>query len=163
MLPRSSKKGFTLIEVLIYIVLFSILMGGGFVVAHQLIDNSRKLSTKDTTQEEGNFVMQKFDWALTGVDPTTTPTISGSGCSTQTLSVTKTDTTISPVVIRSNIISGVNYIEVQKRGGAFYPITTANVLLTCLKFSSIAGPPAGITATATINGIDFKTTKYIRK
>lgn len=162
-MKKKHNKGFTLIEVIIYIALFSLLMGSAFVTAYQLIDGSGKLSAKNTVQEEGNFVMRKFNWALTGINPSSTPVISGSGCS-QTLSVNKTDTTINPVVIKSNTISGVKYIEIQKKGGTFYPITTVNVLVSCLKFSRVSiGTSSGIIATATINGIDFTITKYIRK
>jgi len=155
-------NGFTLIEVIIYIALFSLLMGAAFVTAFQVIDSSSRLSTKDTVQEEGNFFLRKMDWALTGIDPSLTPMIAGTGCS-QTLDVTKTDSTINHVVVRLNTVNGVNYIEMQKNAGTFYPISTANVSVTCLKFSLVLGTPVGITATATINGIDFSTTKYIRK
>src|SRR3990167_4074727 len=67
------KKGFTLIEVIIYIALFSLLMGSAFVVVYQLIEGSDKLSVKNTTQEEGNFVMRKFNWALTGISSINSP------------------------------------------------------------------------------------------
>ena len=156
------NQGFTLIEIIIYIGLFSLLLGTAFIASYQLIDGSSKLSTKNTTQEEGNFVMKKFNWALTSLNLANAPSISGSGCN-QSISIPKSDTSISPVVLRMNTVSGVNYIEMQKNGGTFYPITTANVTVSCLKFNNIVGTPAGITATATIDGMDFIVTKYIRK
>jgi type II secretory pathway pseudopilin PulG len=159
---KFSQAGFTLIEIIIYIALFSFILVTAFVAAFQLIDGSSKLSVKNNTESEANFVMQKINWVMTGIDPTTTPVVSGSGCN-QNLSIHRTDTSMSPVVIRSNIVSGVNYIEIQKNGGTFYPITTANVLVTCLKFVPISGSPFGINTTFTMNNTDFNITKYIRK
>ncbi len=156
------NTGFTLIEVIIYIGLFSLLLGTAFVACFQLIDGSGKLSTKNTTQEEGNFVMKKFNWALTSINLGSAPIITGSGCN-QSLSIVKSDTSITPVVLRLNVISGVRYIEIGKNGGVFYPITTSNVVVSCLKFINIAGTPSGVTAIATIDGLDFNVTKYIRK
>lgn len=156
------KKGFTLIEVIIYIGLFSLLLGTAFVSVYQLIDSSAKLSVKSTTEEEGSFAMRKLNWALSSIDLSTTPTISGSGC-TQSISINKVDTSISPVVFRLNTVSGINYLEIQKNGGTFYPLTTSNVTVSCLKFSKTSSSPVGITGTVTINGVDFGVTKYIRK
>ncbi|MFZ2621122.1 MAG: prepilin-type N-terminal cleavage/methylation domain-containing protein [Minisyncoccia bacterium] len=162
---KDSKKnsgGFTIIEVVIYIALFSILMTGCLTVAYQLLDGSGKLNSKSVIENEGNFVLRKFAWVLTGIDPAIVPTTGGSGC-LQTLTISKTDSTVSPVVIRLNTISGINYIEIQRNGGSFYPITTINVSPTCLKFSLISGTPTGVSAIATISGVDFSMTKYVRK
>ena len=64
---NNTNKGFTFIEVIIYIALSSLLLGTAFVTVFQLIDSSNKLNVKNTVQEEGNFVMRKLNWALTGV------------------------------------------------------------------------------------------------
>ncbi len=156
------NKGFTLIEVLIYIALSAVLMGSAFITVYQLIDGSRKLNSKNTTQEEGNFVIRKIGWALSGINPSTTPTITGAACS-RSISIVKSDTSLSPIVIRLNSSGAINYIEMNKNGGTFYPITTSNVSVACLEFISLSGSPSGITATATIDGKVFNITKYIRK
>lgn len=157
-----NNRGFTLIEVIIYITLFSLILGSAFVIAYQLIEGSSKLSTKSTVQAEGNFVLRKLNWALTGLDPDSAPVISGSACS-QTLSVDKTDPSVDTVDIRLNEIDGVKYIEIQENEEGFNPITTINVLVSCLKFSPISGTPAGITASFEINGSPFSITKYVRQ
>ena len=136
-------------------------MTGVITTAYQLLEGSDKLNTKAVTEEEGNFVLRKLDWALTGINPATTPVIGGSGCF-QTLSVTKTDTAINPVFIRLHTLSGINYVEITERG-IMSDITTNNASTTCLQFGLISGTPLGITATTTINGINFTITKYLRK
>ena len=154
------QKGFTLIETVIYIALFTILIVGGFVTAYQLIQGSDTLNAKTIIQEEGNFVLRKMDWVLTGLDSTNPPTIGGSGCE-WTLRVYKYNYINNPIDFRHNAASST--IEMQEAGSGYLPITTSNVSVACLKFQNISGTPAGVTATSTINGIDFTITKYIRK
>lgn len=154
------KKGFTLIETIIYIALFSFLITGGIIACYQIISSNDSLNQKTRTEEEGNFVSRKMAWAFSGLDSTVSPTISGSGCS-QSISVQKTNTA-NPIKIRLNTVSGVNYIELQDDGVNYYPLTTVNAISSCLKFSLLSGSPYGIIATSTINGKDFVIRKYAR-
>jgi len=158
------NRGFTLIETMIYIALFSILIGTGFVTAFQLIDSSDKLSTKTVTAEEGNFVSRKIDWVFTGLDATNPPTIGGSLPCSQTIKVYKTNFSSNPIMLQFD--SATNALEIKEGLGTFSPLTSSNVKVTCLKFQTlpaIGNAPSGISATTTINSIDFTVTKYIRK
>lgn len=158
------KKGFTLIEVIIYIALFSLLMGSAFITAYQLIDGSGKIGLKNTVQNEGNFVMRKFNWALTGIDQAIPPVVTGTSCDKK-LTINKFNFTPNPIVIKRDAVDN-SIIDIKEGGGSFLPLTTANVKVSCLNFIIIppsGSGPSGITATATINGIDFTITKYIRK
>lgn len=155
-------KGFTLIEVIIYIALFSLLMGSAFTTAYQLIEGTNTLNTKTTVQEEGNFVMRKLNWALTGLDSAVSSIVGGSLPCSQTLRVEKINFIQNPIIISRNSTN--DSLEIQE-GFTVLPITTANVAVTCLKFSiipSVDSGPSGISATTTINGIDFAITKYQR-
>lgn len=161
----SNMRGFTLIEVIIYIALFSIIITGAFSTAYGLLDGSDKAMRKTEILEEGNFVLRKLSFALTGLDSTNPPTILGTGCS-QSLTTNKTSFDSNPIIIRLNTIANVKYIEIKEGSGTFLPITTGTASTTCLKFQhipAILGGPDGITGTATIGGIDFTITKYVRK
>lgn len=147
------KKGFTLIETLIYIGLFTILMGAGFYTAFALIQSGQQLDTKTVTNSELDFVLRKIDWAISGINTINTPS---SGYSS-TLSVTKYDGTT--IQLRQNG----EKIEIKEGSSSFLPITTDNVKVASLSFQYISGNPAGIIATTTINGITATTSKYIRK
>ena len=105
----NSKKGFTLIEIIIYIALLSLLMTGGIVAFYQIITSNDTLNQKTRTEEEGNFVMRKMAWALSSLDSTVSPTISGSGCN-QSISISKTNS-VNQIRIRITAISGTSYIE----------------------------------------------------
>ena len=162
-MKKNSQKnlGFTLIEVMIYIALFSILMGGVFITVFRLLDGSNKLNNKITIQEEGNFVLRKLDWMFTGLDSANLPVVSGTGCS-QSLSIQKINFPGNPILLRFNT----NSLELKEGAGAYLPLTTSNVVVSCLKVRLIpvvGTSPFGITATTTINGVDFSITKYFRK
>ncbi len=154
------NKGFTLVEVIIYLALFSLLMGTAFVTAYQLISDSGRLSVKNTTQEEGNFVMRKINWALTGVETIITPTAG----TTPDLEVEKYDgnnITIERIGTK---------IWMEEDAGPDDFITTENVEVTDLDFEfipSAGSSPDGIKAIAVITedgkNFSFTITKYIRK
>ena len=157
------NQGFTLIETIIYIALFSLLLGSAFVTAYNLIDGTEKLSAKTNIGEEATFVMRKLNWAFTGLDRTNPPTVSGLTCG-RTLILTKVNFPGNPIIIRLNVVA--NSLEMNEAGGPFYPLTTPNVKVTCFKANLISASgsgPIGVSATTTINGIDFAVTKYIRK
>lgn len=160
------KKGFTLIEIIIYIALFTILMVGVFVTSYQLLQGSDTLSTKTVTQEEINFVVRKINWALTGTSSMailTAPSVNTQYASA--LSLKRADGL--QIDFRYNEAS--SSIELREGGSPnlYLPLTTQNVRVTSFGFRFIpslgGNAPTGIEATTTISGIVATTTKYIRK
>ena len=146
---KSTNKGFTLIEVIIYIALFSLLIGTALITAHQLIQDAGNINSKNNTQMEGSFVLSKLNWALTSA--------STFHISSGVLHIDRYDS---------------NQIDIQLAGGKINMteslgfagnITTGNVSVSNLTFTTISGTPKGITVTATIDGKDFTITKYIRQ
>jgi prepilin-type N-terminal cleavage/methylation domain-containing protein len=159
-------KGFTLIEVIVYIALLGALMTGALTSAVNLIQSTGSSNGKATVQEEGSFVVRKLEWALSGM--TSVPTVTNSGtCSgggnAQSLTVNKTNAPQNPIVFSYNSAS--TSVDVKEGILAKEHLTTENVSVSCLKFAvlTINGTPAGIIATTTINGLDFSVTKYVRQ
>ncbi len=150
--------GFTLIEMVIYIALFSVMMGGLIVTVYQLYQSAGSTTAKITVQEETNFVLKKIDWALTG-SSINTP-LSGTSA---ILSVTKTGFSSNPIVIRFNSASS----SLEYCTGAcatshyFFPLTSANVKVTGLQFNYDSTTRIA-TASTTINGTPATITKYLR-
>lgn len=72
----SLQKGFTLIEVLIYITLFGMLMSGAMVAAYQLLQGGETQQAAIMAELEGTFVSRKLAWALA---PATGVSVSGGG------------------------------------------------------------------------------------
>lgn len=158
-------KGFTLIEVIIYIALFSILIFGAFGTVFSILESASKIDETITIEEEGNFLLRKINWVLSSNDSLNPPTVSGSPCS-QTLTVNKISFSLNPIILRINTILGINYIEMKEGPGSYIPLTSANARITCLSFIQIpisGNGPSGITANITMDGKTFTTTKYLRK
>lgn len=61
-----NKSGFTLMEVLVYLALFGVLLGGAGTAAYTMLEAGGRLQSKAYLQDEGNFLLDKFDWAMAG-------------------------------------------------------------------------------------------------
>jgi len=169
-MTRKYKKntGLTLIEIIIYIALFSIVIGGGMIATYQIVESTEAGTNHVILQEEANFLLRKVNWALTGA---TAVTVSGGRLET-TKNIGGTSTTFS-----FNLCSG--NLTIKKGAGktcSSSPIilnsSSIEVTATSL-FTKITGggkPDAIKTSfilTTEQNGRnisqDFSTTKYLRK
>lgn len=152
-----NSAGFTLIETLVYIALFTIVIGGGMVGAYGIIEGTDRTSSKTILEQDANFILRKVDWALTGLD-----TINSSGAS---LSVNKKDFASNPIVFS---LSGTN-ITIKKGSNTAIVLNNSRVKISNLAFTPVTtGGKSGIQATFTVTTIDgklsqtFTITKYIR-
>lgn len=66
MLIKNNTKGFTLIETLLYLALFTLIIGGGMAAAYQIIQSTEATHQKVIIQEEADFLLRKLEWALSG-------------------------------------------------------------------------------------------------
>lgn len=131
------SRGFTLIEAIVYLALFSILIGGGIVAAYSLFDATTRAGTRTMLHEETDFLLGKIDWALSGAEAVTAP---GRGSSGTTLTVAKWDDAVGdPVVIARN---GDNLV-MTRGSGAPEILNNTNVAVTGISFEHIADPGNG--------------------
>jgi len=65
-MTMKNPYGFTLIETLIYSFLLSFIIVGALVGIYQIISSADKLTTKAFIEQEGNFLLRKINWAITG-------------------------------------------------------------------------------------------------
>jgi type II secretory pathway pseudopilin PulG len=159
------NSGFTLIETLVYMTLFVILMGGAVISAFNMFQSSGKNQTKIMIQEEGNFLLAKINWSLSGIQSISFP---ASGSSGSLLSVTKSDTNIGSVDI-SNIGTDI----VMERLGYSATLNNSNVTISNLTFNhENQGGIEWIKTFFTLSTLtpdgksvsqNFESTKYIRK
>jgi prepilin-type N-terminal cleavage/methylation domain-containing protein len=168
------KRGFTLIETLVYLSLFSLIMGGAVIAAYQMFESGGRNQTRAMLQEEGDFVEGKLSWAMSGVQTISAPGLppSGVNCATSsTLSVAKWDATVGTVVVSA--LSG--YVTLSRGGSSTQPLNNTNTVVSGLTFAhcySGSANPESISAdftltTRTPNGMsmsqDFSTKQYVRK
>lgn len=72
-------SGYTLIEVLIYLGLFTIIMTGLLISTLNLLEGYGRLQTKVMVQEEGNFLLAKINALFTGAASVSVPTSGSTG------------------------------------------------------------------------------------
>jgi len=152
------QRGFTLIETLIYIALLTLIIGGGVVSSFYIIDASTKDKTDVGVQAEGNFIIKKMEWALTG------STINS--VATTTLSLTKSGSVLTFSYAGGQYLrlNGSNLnnsaVVVEPVAGSFFtdlPASGTKPRGITLNFT--ARPLNVTTATSTA----FTSTKYLRK
>lgn len=171
---KQQSRGFTLIETLVYLSLFSLIMGGVVVSAFQVFESTGRSQTRSMIQEEGDFLVGKVDWVLSGIqgiNAPATPAVGAPCTQSDTLSVTKWDGLIGTVVVN---ISGGNMV-IARNGSSTQPLNNNNTTVTNLLFKHcFAGGnnPESIATSFTVsartpNGMmltkDFFTSDYVRK
>lgn len=65
---KKIKNGFTLIEIVVYLALFSILFGGAIVASYNLIEGNARSQTEVLMQNEGDFLIAKISWAIANLN-----------------------------------------------------------------------------------------------
>lgn len=160
------NRAFTLIETIIYIGLFSLLLGTAFITAYQIIQGSRGLSTRTVVQSEGSFVIRKINWTMIGAETISTPISSP----TTNLRITKYDGTKIEICLDGNKIKIHEGTFGSCDDADYVAITTDNVSVSNLEFEllpAVGSSPIGIKSTFIITegGTDFPftLTKYLRK
>jgi type II secretory pathway pseudopilin PulG len=141
----SSSKGFTLIEILVYMGLFAIIIGGGMVAVYQIIESTNKTTEKVIIQEDANFMLRKLDWALTGAtEVTATPT---------TLTVTNYETSLVFNLASDNMT--LNSAQLNSSFVDVAQVSGVNVFT----YDSTAKK---VDVIFTVNGQRFDQTRYLR-
>ena len=155
------ESGFTLIEMLIYTALFTIIMTGTLVVAYQIIESGQKVRARVMAEEEANFVLQKIAWAVNSASAIHAP---APGASDAFLSVARAGLSVSDNPLLFDVDSGVMRI---RRGSAVpKPISGSEVTISNFTVEHIAplfGRPAGVRVTFQINGNEYEFVSYLHK
>lgn len=155
-------NGFTLLEVIIYMSLFSIMMGGLITITFQLIQSSEKTYMKGVIEEEINFVIKKIDWALVDASNIINPQV---GSSTE-LKINKNNFGNNPITFKFNTHDPkYRYIEYCFNVTNCNPITTKNIKVNSINFLRINGPDlatSGIEIIININDIEISSIKYLQ-
>jgi hypothetical protein len=156
-------RGFTLLEMVVYIALLTLILGGTLAAAYQLLAGESRVGNHEAIEEEGGFVMRKIVWMMNEATTSASIVAPVAGASGNTLSVERADGTLvqmcypDPSAVRMGTTSCSVSSEV---------ITTENVEVTELYFYHIpasGGAPEGVAASTTIDGVVFSVTRYLRQ
>lgn len=156
---KKNFSGFTLIETLIYSFLLSFIIIAALSGIYQIISSADKLSIKSLIEQEGNFLLRKINWALTGADSISLPLVNSSG---QTLLLNK-----EGLGSLEFTLSG-DKLKLSRNGGVAVDLSSDYFKISDLNFSyndpdGTGGKPGEIKVSFKVNDQLFETTKYLRK
>ena len=155
-------------EAIIYLALFSLLFSGAIISAYNLFESFSRGQTHIMMQEEGDFLIGKINWVLSGSKSIEVPSTGGNG---DTLSVTKWTSSLNPVVVKLNGSD----LTISQSGNPAKTLNNTNVSISNLNFKQeyLGGVnPRSLSFTFTItsrtpNGMPisqkFSATTYVRK
>lgn len=165
----NKQQGFTLIEAVIYIALFSLLFGGAVLAAYNVIEGSGRSQARAVLEQEGSFVLAKINWALSGANSIQIP---APGAPAPSLLVSRWISVASTTPLIFDLDNG--HLRITGTGTPVI-LNTSSVLVTSLFFKDIPpsnGQPEGVSASTTLqiltpNGAviseDFSATNYLHK
>jgi type II secretory pathway component PulJ len=142
---KKNNTGFTLLEMIIYIALFSFMIGGLIMTSFMLVQNSHKTENRITVQGEMNFVLKKINWVINQAKDIDIP-------SSNILSANADNDNENEFEIKYEN----NKITLNNK-----EITTINVSVDKLSFETIGENPKGVKITLIINGQEVNYTKYL--
>lgn len=131
------NKGFTLIEILVYAAITTVILTFGVLTLYQFVGSADRLRNLKEIAENKAFLEQKIIWTLQGVSAINSPS---AGATTTSLSVTKINFSDNPVVI--DLSDGV--ARLKRGSNAVNPITNEYVEVKDLTFHNydLSGRPA---------------------
>lgn len=149
------KKGFTLLETIIYIALFSVLMAGVLETVYVLFLSNAQYSKAIAVQEEATFLNRKLSWALSGATALSAP-------NPETLIITRPDLGMeSPLVVSEHdgqmFIARGSDTPLPITGSQFHVMNTTFMLIP-----PTSGIPTQLQAKYEIESEPFLFKSYVR-
>jgi len=143
-----SPRGVTLIETLIYIFLFSLIMGGGIATGFWTFESTARTGRLAPVEQEADFVLRKLNWASVG-SAVTSPAQGATGTALR----------FSRDGVVYTFTKSGDELTLSTDGGAPVPLTTGDVsldgfMVEHLETSSGACPCAAST-TLVISGTTY--------
>ncbi len=170
---KKNQKGATLIEVMVYIALFGIIIWGGVITAFHILESSGSMATRAWIQEEGDFLIAKMNWVLSGVREITAPPLPPDlSCNeSDTLSVQKWDASLGTLMVT---LLG-DTVMLSRNGGTSVGLNSDDTKAHALRFAHCTSVGAtleyvkvrfvltGTTGQGKSISKEFFTTVYLRK
>lgn len=145
----SSKRGFTLIEMLLYMAILSIVMGGFVIFAITVFQTRIKAEAVSVVETQGNMAMEQI---LKSIRLGTVINTPAAGVSASSASINVFDGVKSPTLFDLN--SGA--IRIKEGASAYVNLTPANVTVSNLSFQNLTqtGAPGVIRVSYTLTSIN---------
>ena len=131
--PKKTQKGFTLIELVLYVGILSILVGVMSTMFGQIVEVQLESEATSTVDQDGRYILSKMFYDMKSIntsDVITTPASPGSQTSTLQIRVNSINYTYS-------LNSGGNLILTNGSTGEVNVLNSANSSVTGLTFQRI--------------------------
>ncbi|GEM_PF-1066785 len=129
-LKEKRNPAFTLIEVVIYLALFSIVIGSAVSAVYYLLEENASTRARMILQEEGNFILAKINWALNYSEKEVKIETPSVGQNSSNLIVKKANN--NEIVARATFNDG--KILFDSGGGNFFELNSERVRVVSLSF-----------------------------
>ena len=175
-------SGFTLIETIVYLALFSILMGGIVLTAYNLFEGAGRNQVQAMVNNEGTFLIGKIQWALSGTQSVDQPVSGTVGSQLLVNKVIGVDSLGAPVIMPVSITCSTECSMavpgnlLMATSGPSVVLNNSNIRITHLGFmvsgSGSFNDPIRVEASTTVTAVtpngmlisrDFFATGYLRK
>ena len=145
MLKKNQKKGFTLIELMLYVGIISTVVFISSVFLIMLLQSREKNQTISEIEENGVQIMETITQTIRNSEGINSPS---SGSSSGSLSLGMTDGSKDPTIFD---LSG-STIRITEGSGSSVPLSSSRVELTGLSFKNLSRPntPGNITVQFTM-------------
>ncbi len=155
---NNTQQGFTLLEAVMYIGLFSIIIGGLLMVSYGIIEGSAHQSITINETEEKTFLLQKVNSLLVGAQEILSPPLGDSGSE---LSFTKSGDSKDPYTINER--EGKLYIT--NSGKEQTPLHNLYIKVVGLRFERlpVTAHEEKLITKITINNEQFEIVKFLAK
>jgi hypothetical protein len=128
------KRGFTLIETLCYLGLYTIIIGGMLSAIYGMFQSDAHNETQAMLEEEGDYLMGKINWVLSDTASVQSPTDSGN-----ILTVIRSDGS------SASISSVGGALHMREKVGTMQVLNNTNVSILNLTFLHLHSQNDGIT------------------
>lgn len=107
-----------------YLGLLAIILGGGLAAAFNIVESNGRTATRTMIQTEGNFLLAKINWAMSGVSVISEPNLNASSAQ---LSVNK-ETGQGTIPLTITLVSP-NLLFSRDGGATSEPLNNSNVFV----------------------------------
>lgn len=126
-----TQKGFTLLELVIYITLVVGILVTATTFAWNIVNSRTKAFAVQEVQQNGRYIMDKITQTVRGAQDITTP---GTGTSGTTLEVVVRDVAKDPIIF---VLSG-GELSMSAAGGTTYNLHSGAITVSVLQFTNVS-------------------------
>lgn len=145
-ISNNNQKGFTLVELLLYLALSAIILTASSLFIQLVLEARIKNRAIREVDQQGQLALEVISRAIANAETVTTP---ATGASASSLTLTSLTPSISPTVI--NDVAGV--LHIQEGASTAVPLTNSRVTVSGLTFTNLsrASTPGIVRVTFTIS------------